>query len=952
MENFRAVESIRYYKRKSAAVKAIQNTSKLLANRNITEYFVVSNHQEFLDIINASPTKHFFEFIPDNIPVCFYYDVEIYNGYSDYFDDPKPLLDLCIGKVMALFTNTGYTTKSIILESHDETKKSFHVIFRVYNNETSVMFQNVSIIKNMYKKFGLDSYKDSRGKRLIDPSVYREGLFRTLYSTKTNEKRYLTESAWSDKFQDLESFVTYKNDSFVVFTPETNAPAPADNTDSLEDLTNADKECIIKFVQQTFHHPPQSIREIKIDRTHNCIVVALDVRYCHFVQREHKSNNQYIVIDTSSSKQKCHDTDCNDNRHCEISLEQYPVNISTIIKRCLSVNKHELELINGAITECTDYISENFDGGVKTVQFDEEERVFKGEVTISSPLIQLVRGKCPQCNVEHRVSDGGYCLKCTVCKSIFPPSTIIPVDHSKYKHLSNFWANYQIHTINNIINIYNGGEEDFSCDVQLDANIFRNKELTTLFNQILDGHKVVLIGELMSKIETNFAYANGEWYYFNGSIWKQDKESLEFRKRIVKISQYFQRVQKHYEDKNVGDNLNVSIVKNIKSLINKLHKTGFEDEVIKGGKMYYNDEQFITCLNKKKHLVPFTNGVFDLMKQEFRKATKTDYINLTVSYDYEPQANNPEVHNFINNILPNENVRNYVLKKLSDCLNGDIPNTNFLMFIGDGANGKSQLLNLMKLVMGELGEKVEVTLLTRKRNNANEANTEKIKLMNKRFAFLSEPEDGEKINIGLLKELTGSEEIVARGLYQESQSFVMETKLFLACNDLPEIKGEDTALWRRVRVIDFPSRFVDSPQEPNEYKIDRTLPTRMREDVTWKQTLMNILLEFYQKDILEPKEVQMSTLNYRSDNDVNALFVTQYLQKGGDGIRWGDLYAAYQSWFVEEMGETKKIDRKQLKNYFEKKVFKCKEMPQRGLGRGWVGWSLVQNTLIEDEDDV
>ena len=57
------------------------------------------------------------------------------------------------------------------------------------------------------------------------------------------------------------------------------------------------------------------------------------------------------------------------------------------------------------------------------------------------------------------------------------------------------------------------------------------------------------------------------------------------------------------------------------------------------------------------------------------------------------------------------------------------------MFTGDGANGKSQLLNLMKHVMGEFGEKIEVTLLTRKRNNANEANPEKIKLVNKRFGF-------------------------------------------------------------------------------------------------------------------------------------------------------------------------------------------------------------------------
>ena len=239
-----------------------------------------------------------------------------------------------------------------------------------------------------------------------------------------------------------------------------------------------------------------------------------------------------------------------------------------------------------------------------------------------------------------------------------------------------------------------------------------------------------------------------------------------------------------------------------------------------------------------------------------------------MGYPYDISVVNREVYTFLEQVLPIASVRDFVLKKMSECLNGDIPNTNFMMFIGDtGANGKSQLLNLMKLTMGDFGEKVEVTLLTRKRNNANEANTEKIKLMNKRFAFLSEPEDGEKINIGLLKELTGSEEIVARGLYQEAMSFVMEAKLFLACNELPEIKGEDTALWRRIRVIDFPSRFVDDPKEENEYPIDRTLPSRMREDVSWRQTFMNILLSYYSRHITEPIEVQVNTNQYRSENN-------------------------------------------------------------------------------------
>jgi P4 family phage/plasmid primase-like protien len=460
-----------------------------------------------------------------------------------------------------------------------------------------------------------------------------------------------------------------------------------------------------------------------------------------------------------------------------------------------------------------------------------------------------------------------------------------------------------------IINNYYGGEEEFSCDVQLDNSIFRNKELTKLYNQIMDGHKVVKISELMSKIEEDFKYTNGEWYYFDGAIWKMDKESLEFRKRIVKLANNFSRIQTHYESKKAGEHGNGNIIKNVKSLINKLHKTGFEDEIIKGAKMYYNDESFVRNLNSKKHLVPFTNGVYDLLESKFRKTNKEDYINLTVGFDYKKEVNNPEVHDFVHKILPNANVRDYVLKKMSECLNGDIPNTNFLMFIGDGANGKSQLLNLMKVAMGELGEKVEVTLLTRRRNNANEANSEKIKLMYKRFAFLSEPEDGEKINVGLLKELTGSEELVARQLYQESISFVMEAKLFLACNELPEIKGEDTALWRRIRVIDFPSRFVEEPKEVNEFRIDRTLPSRMREDITWRQTFTNILLNYYNREVKEPLEVQLKTNEYRQDNNDFYNWLDENIcYKEGSVIKMNDLCELYTG---------KKVNNKKTGKYRE-----------------------------------
>lgn len=889
------MSNIRYFSSKKSALK--ESIDKLLCNLDIKKYFILNDHLQFLQtILDTQPeNRHFYEFINGKKPLNFFMDIEIYRSKNpDEYDNSEDIIKEIINKVNSL-GNINF--KTIVLESHtscdehelvelSDPKRSYHLIFRASN------FIYFDCVKS-FKKIVENLFPELTKKKIIDLSVYREGLFRTVYSTKSGESRYLTwnnelSSSFSEE-KDLFTFVTYTpgvNEENVIklnkVLTETGSNASeagsdASETDSevsefsnreLEDLSDQDREIIKTFVRKNYRYRNSSFRDIFIDRSRNCIIIALDDTFCHNIDREHRSNHQYIVIDTVSSKQKCHDTDCSAFKMNEIPISKFPTELNEIILKCLKVNKREQELIEKAISDCKDYITSNFDEDLQNLTFDRTEMSFRGDA--STNALVNIRGKCTNCKLEHHITNSGYCMKCNVCNTIYPKNQLIPLDE-RYKNLNDFWINYSQlinnGTVNiNINNYYGpGSEEEFSCDIQLDSSIFKNKELTKLYNQILDGHKVVVISQLISKIEEDFKYTNGQWFCFNGSIWKEDRETLQFRKRIVKMSGNFSKIQQFYETKKEVSS--GSIIKNIKSLVNKLHKTGFEDEIIKGAKMYYYDESFIKNLNSKKHLVPFENGVFDLIKREFRKTKKEDWINLILGYNYDPTVDNPEVHQFINQILPNKRVRDYVLKKMSECLNGDIPNTNFLMFIGDGANGKSQLLNLMKATMGELAEKVEVTLLTRKRNNANESNSEKIKLMNKRFAFLSEPEDGEKINIGLLKELTGSEEIVARGLYQESVSFVMETKLFLACNELPEIKGEDTALWRRIRVVDFPSRFVDEPKDSSEYKIDRTLPSRMREDLSWRQTFINILLDYYYQDISEPEEVKVKTNEYRSENN-------------------------------------------------------------------------------------
>ena len=935
------------YLSKKEAITKSKDTEKLIFNESFSKYFLYDSYEQFLQLIKTVNNPCFYEYIHPNKSVKLFFDIEIHKSKSakhDYFDKSEKIINDIHEKLLNYFAE--YTLDRICLSSHSNSKKSYHLIYNIKDNDgKNVYFDNFNSIKTIYNDLKFSEVQDYNNKNklynIIDPSVYRDGLFRTIYSSKNNENRPLI----------IEKNFTYENydnelDTFICYCPMDNAVVKAMNkavaskkksTANVEDKIQSDEieekdlTIIYNYINKYYNKSKENIREIKLNETLKAIVVPLVDNYCHNIEEEHLSNHQYIVIDEFSSKQKCHDEMCKNHKHLEIKSDKYPKELGELLKKYL---KYDEDLIDRAKEECKDFIRTNFDREVEVINFDRETNTFTAPTTVSNMI--HFNGKCPKCNVEHQINIDGYCMVCTQCESVFPENTLIPVSRD-YNTLNNFWTQFNIIINNNtIIN----GEESFNCDVDLDQMILNDKMLTLLFNQALDGHKITVLSEVVNYIDPNFKYCNSKWFYFNGNIWEEDIESVYMKQTIISIREYLSKIHNYY----MNNKIYKKLLDNVKCLQTKLHKPSFEAEIITGAKIYCMDREFSRLLNSKKHLVPFTNGVFDLIRNVFRESVKEDYVNLTFKYDYDPFVNADDIWDFLNKILPNRSIRDWVLKKLSECLNGDIPNTHFLMFIGDGANGKSQLLNLMKLAMGELGEKVEVTLLTRKRNNANEANTEKIKLWNKRFAFLSEPEDGEKINIGLLKELTGSEEIIARGLYESSISFVMETKLFLACNELPEIKGEDTALWRRIRVVDFPSRFVDDPKESNEYKIDRSLPSRMREDINWRKGFINILLEYYYKDVPEPEEVKLRTNEYRQENSEFEAWLAENVEHKENSIlelkEICESFLGVQKVHTSKSSKYKKEVEKWIKTYYpnEKNVYEQSTY----LGRRYMGWINFQ----------
>ena len=450
---------MKVFAKKATALKYLKQGT-ILCNDDIKKYFIMKDYNSFRDLIKSKFNPNYYEFIHENDLLNFFLDIEIYRDknpdeYNNHIIIVKSICELLKQKIESL---DNLSLKFIILESHlENVKRSYHIIIRIYKeiqDEISKVTKfNQVYFKNVksFKKMVVNLFNDLCNSKIIDISVYREGLFRTYCSTKSGEIRPLIKSNLSDEFDFLETFVCYcPNEESSILLDTKSIGNFVDNTYNIDkdtrndtdiencvietsvqkNLTQQDCDIIKKFVRKYYKQKIRDIREILIDKKLNCIIIALNDTFCFNIDREHNSNHQYIVIDVYSSKQKCHDIDCSEYKHDEIKINKFPKELNEIILKCLKVNKNEQELIHKAIEECKDYITENFDTSIDEIQFDKLEMVFRGDVSQNS-LMKMI-GKCPECHVEHQIGDSGYCLKCKVCKSIFPKNTLIPID-DRYK---------------------------------------------------------------------------------------------------------------------------------------------------------------------------------------------------------------------------------------------------------------------------------------------------------------------------------------------------------------------------------------------------------------------------------------------------------------------------------------------------------------------------------------
>lgn len=288
------------------------------------------------------------------------------------------------------------------------------------------------------------------------------------------------------------------------------------------------------------------------------------------------------------------------------------------------------------------------------------------------------------------------------------------------------------------------------------------------------------------------------------------------------------------------------------------------------------------------------NGIVDLRTGALREHSRDDLITKLTGAAYHPHATAPRFVSFLREIFENDDdLAAYVLRFLGYSLTGATSEQIFQVWHGHGSNGKSVLVDTIRHVLGDYAQILASDLLIERRQgrSSESASPDVARLRGARFAAGVETKEGQRWNESLVKQLTGSDRVVARHLHSELIEFDPTWKIVLAVNHKPIVRGTDRGMWRRIHLVPFDATF-DGP------RADRTLPDTLRREADGILALLVRACLMWQKHgLAPPARVAAEVESYRAGQDVVGSFIDEVCVLGqAQRANKAKLYQAYRHW--------------------------------------------------------
>ena len=313
-------------------------------------------------------------------------------------------------------------------------------------------------------------------------------------------------------------------------------------------------------------------------------------------------------------------------------------------------------------------------------------------------------------------------------------------------------------------------------------------------------------------------------------------------------------------------------------------------------------------------VLQFNNCIVDFAGEEvvINSPSPKYFCNFRLPYNYDKNAECPKFRAFLNDIFENDQERITLVQEIMGaCLFYEKCMQNLVVFLGNGANGKSVLASTIKHMLGD--NNVSAISLDRLSGDRfSKQNLDK-KLLN----ISSETKSGKIYSTADLKALTGGDSTEVEKKFKDSYTTEIYCKYILLANEMIQTEDQSDGFYRRLIIIPFNKHYCDAVpgEEPDENKFykDPFLESDLMEELPG---IFNFALEGFLRlwennfQFTHSSVCEKAKKKYINEHNVVKYFMSECIDIVGTGnkqkIQSSLLYPAFVK-FCKENGFSQKL---------------------------------------------
>lgn len=315
------------------------------------------------------------------------------------------------------------------------------------------------------------------------------------------------------------------------------------------------------------------------------------------------------------------------------------------------------------------------------------------------------------------------------------------------------------------------------------------------------------------------------------------------------------------------------------------------------------------------------NGVVDMRSGMLRPGRPEDYFSRHCTVEWQGMdAPCPKWERMLFEIFGEDpDVLHYMHKLLGMALCGEISEKIFVVLLGaEGDSGKTTIFEILyEILTGGDGTSetgyaapmpVELLLDQGTPQNPNSPTPAVLEMKGQRIMWASEPGENRRFSVDKIKLMSGDDSLVGRSPYDKSNTKFRPTHtLFLLTNHKMRAGDNDSAFWKRIKLVVCPFSFVPEP-DPNN-PLERQVNKNLKREILSAEAsgVLAWLVRGFQlyeiEGLIPPEKIRRDTEAYRREESIVLQFADACLEADPDAPRLAaaHLYAVFKAWFEDKM---------------------------------------------------